>query len=121
MFVIYRGFGMLAPIFGLLFALLINILTYRILGGAYYEESKWPKVMVLVMSGLACLIAGTLIKAKRRQYADVEAEAIKALPGSETIKQIKYAGPRDHLMFIPLQYWSVIYFVAAIVYVSVDK
>lgn len=119
MFVVYRGLGMLAPAFGLLFALLINILTFRMFG-AYYEDSKWPKVTVLVMAGLACLVVGTLIKAKRKREAHLEQETIKALPGSETIKKIKYSGPRDHLMFIPLQYWSVIYFVAAIVYVSVS-
>ena len=119
MFVVYRGLGMLAPAFGLLFALLINVLTFRIFG-AEYEDSKWPKVMILVMSGLACLVTGMLVKAKRKRDAELEQEIIKALPGSETIKRIKYSGPRDHLMFIPLQYWSVIYFVAAIVYVWVS-
>jgi hypothetical protein len=33
MFVIHRGAGMLAPGFGLLFAILANVLTYKIFGG----------------------------------------------------------------------------------------
>jgi hypothetical protein len=62
MIVIHRGLGMLAPGFGLLFALLINVLMFRIFGFSYYEDHKWPKLSVLVMAGLACLVVGILIK-----------------------------------------------------------
>ena len=121
MITVHRGAGMLAPGFGLLFALLVNVLTFRIFGFSYYEEHKWPKLSVLIMAGLACLVAGTLIKRKRKRDAPLEEQVINALsPRFETVKFIAFSGPRDHLMFIPLQYWSIVYFVAAIIYVLVS-
>jgi hypothetical protein len=121
MIAVHRGVGMLAPGFGLLFALLLNVLTFRIFGGSYYEEHQWPKLSVLIMAGLACLVAGTLIKRKRQRDAHLEEQAINALsPRSEMVKLIAFSGPRDHLMFIPLQYWSIAYFVAAVIYILVS-
>jgi hypothetical protein len=117
MFAVHRGAGMLAPGFGLLFALMANVLTYRIFGGSYYEEHSWPKFGVLFMSGVACLVVGLLIKKKRERDADREQQAINALSQKYSIvNEIAFAGPRDHLMFIPLQYWSIAYFAAALFY-----
>ena len=56
MIMVHRGAGMLAPGFGLLFALFMNVLTFRVFGGEYYQEHRWPKLTVLVMSGIACLV-----------------------------------------------------------------
>jgi len=118
MIVVHRGAGMLAPGFGLLFALLINVLTFRIFGFSYYEDHKWPKLTVLVMAGLACLVVGILIKRKRKRDAPLEEQAINSLnPKFKTANLIAFSGPRDHLMYIPLQYWSIVYFGAAIIYV----
>ena len=117
MFVIHRGAGMLAPAFGLLFALLANVLTFRIFGGSYYEEHSWPKFGVLVMSGLACLIVGLLIKKIRERNAHLEQQAIDSLSQKHEIaNELAFFGPRDHLMFIPLPYWSIVYFAGALVY-----
>ena len=117
MFAVHRGAGMLAPGFGLLFALMANVLTYRIFGGSYYEEHSWPKFGVLFMSGVACLVVGLLIKKKRERDAEREQQAINALSQKHSIvNEIVFAGPRDHLMFIPLQYWSIAYFAAALFY-----
>ena len=55
MIMVHRGAGMLAPGFGLLFALFMNVLTFRVFGGEYYQEHRWPKLTVLIMSGIACL------------------------------------------------------------------
>ena len=119
MITVHRGAGMLAPGFGLLFALLMNVLTYRIFGGEYYEEHRWPKLSVLIMSGLACLVVGLLIKKKSARDAHIEQQAINALSQKHEIGNlIAFHGPRDHLMYIPLQYWSIFYFVAAIIYIS---
>ena len=117
MFAVHRGAGMLAPGFGLLFALMANVLTYRIFGGSYYEEHSWPKFGVLFMSGVACLVAGLLIKKMRIRNAEREQQAINALSQKHAIvNEIIFSGPRDHLMFIPLQYWSIPYFAAALFY-----
>ena len=118
MIVVHRGAGMLAPGFGLLSAVLVNVLTFRMFGGSYYEEHMWPKFSVLVMAGLSCLVAGTMIKRKRTRDACLEQQAVGSLSAKLEIgKSLAYSGPRDHLMFIPLQYWSIVYFVAAIIYV----
>jgi putative Mn2+ efflux pump MntP len=117
MIVVHRGAGMMAPLFGILSALFMNIGTYRVLGIAYYEEHKWPKLAVLLLAGLGCLGLGLLLKSKRRRDAENEKQYIDSLsPKFESVKQIAYFGPRDHLMFIPLQYWSIVYFAAAIIY-----
>jgi hypothetical protein len=117
MLVIHRGAGMLAPGFGLLFALLSNVLTYKIFGGSYYEEHRWPKFTVLVLSGLACLVCGILLKRKRARDAYLEEQAIASLSQKhQAANTFAFHGPRDHLMYIPLQYWSIPYFVAAIIY-----
>jgi len=117
MVVIQRGLGILAPGFGLLFALLMNVLSFRFFGFSYYEDHKWPKLTVLVLAGLACLVTGTLIKRKRKREAHLEEEAINALsPRFKAMKEFAFSGPRDHLMYIPLQYWSIVYFGAAIIY-----
>jgi len=119
MIMVHRGAGMLAPGFGLLFALFMNVLTFRVFGGDYYQEHRWPKLTVLVMSGIACLVVGVLIKQKRVRDADREQQAIDSLSQKhETANLIAFHGPRDHLMYIPLQYWSIVYFVAAILYGS---
>jgi hypothetical protein len=122
MFVIHRGAGMLAPGFGLLFALLMNILTFRIFGYSYYEEHQWPKFSVLVLAGIACLGVGILIKRKRRRDAHLEEQAIAALSQKhKAANSFAFSGPRDHLMFIPLQYWSIVYFAGAVMYLLLSS
>ena len=79
MIMVHRGAGMLAPGFGLLFALFMNVLTFRVFGGEYYQEHRWPKLIVLVMSGIACLVVGVLIKRKRVRDAHLEQQAINSL------------------------------------------
>jgi len=117
MFAVHRGAGMLAPGFGLLIALLANVLTFRIFGGSYYEEHRWPKLGVLLLSGVACLVFGMWLKKKRERDADRERQAINALSQKHEIANaFAFSGPRDHLMYIPLQYWSIVYFGAALVY-----
>jgi len=119
MIMVHRGAGMFAPGFGLLFALFMNVLTFKVFGGEYYAEHRWPKLAVLVMSGIACLVAGVLIKRKRVRDAHLEQQAIDSLSQKhQTANLIAFHGPRDHLMYIPLQYWSIVYFVAAIIYSS---
>ena len=117
MIIVHRGAGGLAVGFGLLTALLMNVLSYRLLGFNYYEEHMWPKMSVLIISGLACLVTGLLLKKKRKRDAEREAAYVESLnlkPGAA--KEIAFSGPRDHLMYIPLQYWSIVYFAAAIIY-----
>lgn len=115
MIVIHRGAGMLVPAFGILAALLMNILTVKIFSDGYYQEHRWPKLTVLLFAGACCFISGTLLKKKRAREAQKEQEHIQSLsPKFGAVKAFTYAGPRDHLMYIPLQYWSLVYLIAAL-------
>ena len=114
---VHRGAGMLVPLFGLLSALLMNVATIKLLDDSYYQDHKWPKLVVLVIAGLSCLVTGFLLKRKRVRDANKEQLYLDSLSSRfETAKQLAFSGPRDHLMFIPLQYWSIVYFAAAILY-----
>ncbi len=111
MIVVHSGAGMLVPIFGILSALLMNIVTIKLFGNGYYQEHSWPKLSVLLLAGLSCLIVGLWLKKKRLQDAQKEQAYIDSLsPRVGSVKQIAFAGPRDHLMYIPLHYWSIAYF-----------
>jgi hypothetical protein len=114
---VHRGAGILVPLFGILSALLMNVTTIKLLDDSYYQDHKWPKLVVLVIAGLSCLVTGFLLKSKRVREAHKEQLYLDSLSTRfETAKQLAFSGPRDHLMFIPLQYWSIVYFAAAILY-----
>jgi hypothetical protein len=117
MIVVHRGAGMLVILYGILAALLMNILTVKIFGDEYYREHRWPKLTVLLLAGASCLVTGLLLKKKREGDAQKEQEHIRSLsPKFGAVKEFAYAGPRDHLMYIPLQYWSLVYLIAALIY-----
>src|SRR5215467_11851688 len=120
MIIVHRGAGALAPLFGILFALAANVLTYKVFGGSYYEEHRWPKLAVLLGSGLACLLAGIWFKRYRKRTGFSNEQAAASVSQKHRIaNELAYHGPSDHLMYIPLQYWCIPYFVAAIIYIVV--
>lgn len=109
---------MLAPLFGILFAVIANVLTYKVFGGSYYEEHRWPKLAVLLGSGLACLLVGIWFKRHRKRTGfSNDLFAVSKSQKHRVANELAYHGPADHLMYIPLQYWCIPYFVGAIVYV----
>lgn len=114
---VHRGAGMLAPISGILLALLMNVVTVKAFGDGYYQKHAWPKLAVLLLSGVTCLAAGLHLKRRRARDAEAERAYIDSLSTRfGAVKELAFAGPRDHLMFIPLQYWSLAYFLGALVY-----
>lgn len=118
MIVVHRGAGMLVPVFGILGALFMNILTSKIFDYAYYQEHSWPKLVVLLGGGICCLTFGVLLERKRDRDAEKERAYIDSLNDrTGVVKDVFYGGPRDHLMMIPLKYWSILYFVVAGIYV----
>jgi len=118
MLIVHRGAGVLAPLFGILFAVIANVLTYKVFGGSYYEEHRWPKLAVLLGSGLACLLMGVWLKRYRKRTGYQCDGTIASLSQKHRVaNEIAFSGPQDHLMYIPLQYWCIPYFVGAIVYV----
>jgi uncharacterized membrane protein YhaH (DUF805 family) len=118
MIAVHRGLGMLVPLFGIFAALLMNIVTAKLFGDSYYQEQRWPKLGVLLLAGLCCLVTGVLLKKKRLRDAPREQDYIASLSSRfESAKELAFSGPRDHLMFVPLQYWSLVYFAGAVFYV----
>lgn len=114
MIIVHGGLGILAPGFGLILALLANVFCYRLLGVVYYEKHIWPKLAVLIVSGVACLVVGLL---RKRGTPKVTKPAGNGLgSGVEAIQEPAFDGSRDHLFYIPLQYWSIAYFAAGIIY-----
>jgi hypothetical protein len=110
----HGGLGMLAPGFGLVLALLANVLCYRLLGVVYYEKHSWPKLAVLLASGVVCLVVGLL---RKRGTPKVKKPSGNELGSRiESLQEPAFDGSRDHLFYIPLQYWSIAYFAAAIIY-----
>jgi uncharacterized membrane protein YhaH (DUF805 family) len=117
MIAFHRGMGMLVPLFGIFAALLMNIVTAKLFGDSYYQQQRWPKLGVLLLAGLCCLVTGLLLKKKRLKDASKEQDYIESLNSRfQTANQLASSGPRDHLMFVPLQYWSLVYFAAAVFY-----
>jgi len=120
MITVHRGAGMLVPVFGILCALIMNIATNRLAGASYYQEHKWPKFAVLLTAGLFCLAVGRMLKQKRLRDVNKEQLYLDSLsPRFEMTRQLAFSGPRDHLLFIPLEYWSLVYLGAAIIYAIV--
>jgi hypothetical protein len=114
---VHRGAGMLVPISGILAALLMNIVTAKAFDHSYYQHHSWPKLTVLLLACACCLVGGIAIEKKRSRDAHKELEHIESLsPKFEALKRIAYAGPRDHLMFVPIKYWAIGYFAAAVIY-----
>jgi hypothetical protein len=114
---VHRGAGMLVPIIGILVALLMNIINDKVFGYSYYQQHSWPKLTVLLIAGACCWVGGIVIEKKRSRDAPKEREYIESLsPKFEAVKRIAYAGPRDHLMFVPVKYWAIVYFAAAVIF-----
>jgi hypothetical protein len=114
MVIVYRGLGMLAPGFGLLAALLMNVVSHRVFGVSYYEDNRWPKLTVFILAGAACLFVGVLRKRSGATGVEKPRDPLEAKAQPQTERA--FDGSRDHLFFIPLHYWSIAYFGAAVFY-----
>ena len=117
MIVIHRGLGMVVPLLGIVAALLLNIVTLKIFGDSYYQAHRWPKLSVLFIAGAGCWIIGICMKKRRARTARKEQAHIASLdPKFKPLHSLAFEGPRDHLMYLPVQYWSLVYFAAGIIY-----
>jgi hypothetical protein len=114
MLIPHSGLGILAPGFGLFLALLANVLCFRLMGVAYYEEHRWPKLAVLLVAGVACLFVGLL---RKRDTPLVKSQQDNDLVSSvKALEERAFDGSRDHLFWVPLHYWSIAYLAGAIIY-----
>lgn len=120
MLIPHRGKGLFVIIIGILSALLMNIISAKAFGDEYYQKHVWPKVGTLWLTRYGCLLLGIYLK----KYPSKEPQT----PGNSLSfdqklalleKGLKYE-PADHLLFIPVIYWGVVFFIIGIIYAGVN-
>ena len=117
MVVPHNGGGMLAPLVGIFSALFMNVFSFRALGVDYYEKHRWPKLAVFILSAALCVVSGVLLKKMRKRDARKGKKPTNLEAGLDRPDDLAFDGSRDHLFYVPLQYWSIAYVIGAIIYV----
>lgn len=109
MLLIWRGAGPVVLIIGILVCLFTNIITSRVFEESnYFQNHLWAQVAALVITGLTCWVFGKYLHSRPSQLVIDEAT------GQEV--ELK---PAHDFMFIKIEYWGVIYLIAAVVLVLV--
>ena len=103
--VIHRGKGIFVIIAGILCALVMQIITAKYFGDEYYAAHNWPKVGALWLLAAICLAGGAYLRARPTQLKHAKQEYF-------------YGESNDHLFFIPVIYWSLIFFVLGLAFLA---
>lgn len=120
MLIPHRGKGIFVPVIGIVAAVLMNAFSFKLFDSDYYQRNVWPKVGSLWLAALGCFILGAYVKKhpsvdkfERRPQNDFSFDPKLNL-------SVKTAGiePKDHLCFVPVIYWGVIYFLIGMVYAA---
>jgi hypothetical protein len=101
MFEIHRGKGALVMIFGIVAALLMNVVSAALYDNNYYADHTWPKVGTLLVGGVFCTAAGAYMRKHPSKVKDsnwIDGETA------------------DHFFFIPVFYWGGIFFALGLIY-----
>ena len=103
MFIIWEGAGGMVLIFGIISALLTNIVTSAIFNvDNYFADHAWAQAMSLWITGIASWLVGNYLNHKPPMKVRNRAG------------QIIECKTNHHLMFIPMQYWGLIFFALGI-------
>ncbi len=103
--IIWNGLGFMVAVIIFGFSLLANMISNHYYGTAYYSERKWPLALSLLCSGVICWFFG--------KYLAMKSDIIAV--EKETGKEIIVNRSSHTLFFIPMQWWSPILIVWAIV------
>lgn len=107
---IWRGAGPVVFIIGILVCLFTNIVTSRVFEESnYFQNHLWAQVAALVITGVTCWFLGRFMHTRPSQ-----------LVIDETTGQEVELKPTHDFMFIKVEYWGVIYLVAALVLLVVN-
>jgi hypothetical protein len=119
----HRGKGIFILVFGVVAALLMNILSSKVFGGDYYRMNLWPKVGTLWLAALACFLFGAYLqahpsvdKSERKPRNGLSSDAVLGL-----LEKGARLEPKDHLLFVPVIYWGAIYLLIGLVYAVVKS
>jgi hypothetical protein len=120
MIIPHRGKGVSVILIGILAALLMNIISAKAFDYDYYREHIWPKLGTLWLAGFGCFLLGIYL----RKYPTKENKAPEGPLSFDPKLSLLEKGSKyessDHLLFIPIIYWGVIFFVLGIIYAGVS-
>jgi hypothetical protein len=90
----------------------MNIVSAKLFDHGYYQKNAWPKVGTLWLAALFCFLLGSLPQPSQPAKTTGRQDERPLPPGSkpEVLEQVSRFGPQDHLFFIPVSWWGVIYF-----------
>jgi len=103
MIVIWRGAGGLVLIFGIVSAVLMNVVTSSFFNETnYFADHSWAQASSLWLAAIGCWFLGRYLNGQPPNI-------VTDKTGREiTVK------PNHHLMFIKMEYWGLIFFVIGI-------
>jgi hypothetical protein len=113
MIVIWRGAGPLVLLFGIISAVVLNVVTSSAFHqDNYFASHSWSQAVALWTAGVASWFAGKYLNGQPGK------EIIDSQTGQRIIQR-----PNHHLMFIKVEYWGPIYFVigAVVLIVGIVK
>jgi hypothetical protein len=103
--IIWQGLGFLVAVIVFGCSLAGNFISNATLGEGYYDQHKWPVALSLICSAPICWFLGRYLRAKSDRIAIDNA----------TGKEFVINQSRHTLFFIPMEYWSPILIVIALV------
>ena len=99
MIVIWRGAGPLVLLFGIISAVVVNVISSSAFDqDNYFASHSWAQAVALASAGLLSWLAGRYLNGKPGR------EVIDEQTGQRIIQK-----PNHHLMFIKMEYWGPIY------------
>jgi hypothetical protein len=110
MLIMWTGAGPVVFMIGIVVCLFTNIITSRVFEESnYFQKHLWAQVTALVITGVTCWFLGRYMHSRPSQLV------IDKTTGQEVEQK-----PSHDFMFIKVEYWGVIYLVAAVVLVVVS-
>jgi len=105
MIVIWRGAGAAVLLFGIIAAVVMNVITSSAFNqNNYFATHSWAQAMALWGAGAASWLAGKYLNSRPGR------EVIAEVSGERVIEK-----PNHHLMFIKMEYWGPIYLAIGLV------
>lgn len=108
--IIWQGLGFLVAVIVFGFSLAANFISNATLGDGYYDAHNWPVAVSLLFSAPVCWFLGNYLR-KRSDRIAID---------KETGKEFVVNQSRHALFFIPMQYWSPILVLIALILFGVE-
>ena len=110
MIIFWQGLGFLVAVIVFGCSLAGNLICNATIGAGYYDQHKWPFAVSLILSGAICWFLGGYLRTKSDRIAI----------DKETGKEFVVNHSRHTLFFIPMQIWSPILLLIALIVLGVE-